>query len=341
MLKTFCRADVSPLWHVASFIMLFAFSFSTPAITSAEAPDASSDKTQTDTIPPELFVHILRYDLPAPDAAYSVPEILSDITRGPVERMEISFTFDGGAEAEDASIILDALIDRGITTTMFVTGQFIRKYPGIVRRMVMEGHEVGNHTMTHPHLTDYAVNSTHQTASGVDKALVSKELKETAIVFKETTGTEMAPFWRAPFGEINDSIRRWAFEEGYLHVGWTADYQTRESLDTLDWVHDRSSRLYRSPDRIKVRVLGFGKNRGGLNGGIVLMHLGSERTDDKASSTLPEMLDELSSMGYRFVKVSRLVESDSQFVNLLRQKEQRRIKTLASIKEADKETSLK
>jgi hypothetical protein len=90
-----------------------------------------------------------------------------------------------------------------------------------------------------------------------------------------------------------------------------------------------------------VRVLGFGKNRGGLNGGIVLMHLGSERTDDKASSTLPEMLDELSSMGYRFVKASRLVESDGQFINLLRQKEQRRIKTVVSIKEADVETRLK
>lgn len=332
---------MSPSMRAFVLIMLFLFSFSTAAITCAEAPASGSNPASDETTPPELFVHILRYDIPRPDAAYTVPAGLTDITRGPVERMEISFTFDGGAEAEDASTILDALQDRDIQTTMFVTGQFIRKYPGIVRRMVLDGHEVGNHTMTHPHLTDYAVNSTHKTASGVDKALVAKELRETAAIFKETTGTEMAPFWRAPFGEINETIRRWAFEEGYLHVGWTTDYQAGESLDTLDWVHDRSSRLYRSPDRIKVRVLGFGKNRGGLNGGIVLMHLGSERTDDKASSRLPEMFDELASMGYSFVKVSRLVETDGRFLHLMRQKDQRRMNSLVSIMGDDRQTSLK
>lgn len=322
-------------------IIFFLFSFSTAAVTRAEAPDSGSIPATGETIPPELFVHILRYEEPATDAAYAVPDDLVDITRGPVERMEISFTFDGGAEAEDASVILDALQEREIKTTMFVTGQFIRKYPEIIKRMVMDGHEVGNHTMTHPHLTDYAITSTHKTAPGVDKALIAKELKETAMVFKETTGTEMAPFWRAPFGEINEQIRRWAFEEGFLHVGWTADPQARESLDTLDWVRDRTSRLYRSPDLIKARVLNFGKNRGGLGGGIVLMHLGSERTDDKASSTLPDMLDELDALGYRFVKVSRLVEADSRFLYLIKQRKERRTKTLVSIKDAVSETNLK
>ena len=44
----------------------------------------------------------------------------------------------------------------------------------------------------------------------------------------------MARLWRAPYGEVNEDIRAWAFEKGYAHVGWTADYALRESLDTLD-----------------------------------------------------------------------------------------------------------
>jgi len=230
-----------------------------------------------------------------------------NVTRGGLRGMEVAITFDGGYEAEDAGVILDALKERSIRTTIFLTGSFIRMYPGIVRRIVRDGHEVGNHTMSHPHLTGFEKNYRQETLDGVDREFLAGELARAARLFRETTGVEMAPLWRAPYGEVNAELMGWALDEGYLHVGWTYDYKTRESLDTRDWVRDRSSRLYLSAAEIKRRILGFGRGAAGVRGGIILMHLGTGRRRDKASSVLPEMLDALMQRGYRFVKVSEMI----------------------------------
>jgi peptidoglycan/xylan/chitin deacetylase (PgdA/CDA1 family) len=222
--------------------------------------------------------------------------------------MELSITFDGGYEAYEATEILDALRARDIKTTVFLTGLFIKRHQDLTRQIVLDGHEVGNHMMTHPHLTSFAKDFTHRRLPGVNRSFLLRELRQTEEVFKEVTGAEMAPLWRAPYGEINDTLRRWAFQEGYLHVGWTYDHGSRESLDTLDWVHDTSSRFYHSSTEIKARILGFGKGSDGVRGGIILMHLGTGRRTDRVSSILGEMLDDLTGMGYRFVKVSRLLK---------------------------------
>ncbi len=235
-----------------------------------------------------------------------------DITRGSDQNMRLSITFDGGSEDDDAERILDALSTKGLTTTIFLTGAFIRKYPALVRRMLLDGHEIGNHTMNHPHLTDFERTLRHKTIVGVDKALVQRELRDAAEAFKAVTGTEMSPLWRAPYGEVNDEIRRWAFEAGYIHIGWTSNNKKKESLDTLDWVSDRKSRFYRSPYEIKKRILDFGKDGNGINGGIVLMHLGTGRKSDRAASILPDLLDALMRRGYELVKVSDLVDGSTQ-----------------------------
>ena len=73
-----------------------------------------------------------------------------DITRGSVVKMEVSLTFDGGYSAYEATEILDALRAREIKTTIFLTGIFIKRHPEVTRQIVLDGHEVGNHTMTHP-----------------------------------------------------------------------------------------------------------------------------------------------------------------------------------------------
>jgi len=229
-----------------------------------------------------------------------------DITRGPRRAMEVSVTFDGGGyeSPEEAESILATLKRRSIKATIFLTGLFIRKYPALVREMVRDGHEIGNHTLAHPHLTDFNRTLRQDTLEGVDGRFVERQLRGAAELFKTVTGTEMSHLWRAPYGESNHEIRRWAFESGYVHVGWTYDAKNRQSLDTLDWVHDRNSRLYRTSSEIKARVLDFGKDSGGISGGIILMHLGTLRKDDRASDVLGEMLDALSARGYRFVKVS-------------------------------------
>lgn len=233
--------------------------------------------------------------------------IAPDITRGSLLKNELSITFDGGSEATDAEEILNILSERNIQTTIFLTGEFIKKYPEIVKRMVEDGHEIGNHTLTHPHLTTFEKNFRQQTLAGVNKEFITRQLKEAAGIFKEVTGKEMAPLWRAPYGEQNAEIRQWASDAGFTHVGWTIDRKKRESLDSLDWVSNEESEFYHSADEIKERILNFDKYGNGVKGGIVLMHLGTDRKESPAYTKLPEIIDSLEQRGYRIVKVSELL----------------------------------
>ncbi|MDH4228081.1 MAG: polysaccharide deacetylase family protein [Deltaproteobacteria bacterium] len=246
--------------------------------------------------------------LPQPTKYPSPP----DVTRGSMRVTEVSITFDGGSDDSGAEAILDTLKSRGIKTTIFLTGGFIRNYPGTVKRMVAEGHEIGNHTMTHPHLTAYEKTSKHTTLSGVTRDILQKELLSTAALFHKVTGTDMSPLWRAPYGEVNPEIRAWAYEAGFVHIGWTTDSSRKESLDSLDWVSDKGSRLYRTTSEIKNRLLGFGKETHGLNGGIILMHLGTTRKEDRVHDSLGDIIDGLTTKGYVFVKISEMLPSIEQ-----------------------------
>jgi len=240
---------------------------------------------------------------PAPPAAPAPasPRTLGapDMTRGPSDRREVLVSFDAGSSDRGSIEILDALKKRNIRTTIFVTGEFVRRYPEIARRIAADGHEVGNHTDTHPHLTTYAGDGRQTTRLGVDRAFVAGELTRTARLYREATGRTMAPLWRAPFGEHNAEIRRWAAEQGYWHVGWTGG---RTGLDGLDWITDPSARGYRSAERLLSRLVQHAEN-----GGIVLLHLGSDRAEP-VSSRIDVLLDGLAAKGFQFARASEFLE---------------------------------
>jgi peptidoglycan/xylan/chitin deacetylase (PgdA/CDA1 family) len=230
---------------------------------------------------------------PPPPATAGLPA--PDLTRGPSDRREVLVSFDGGSSDRGAAQILDALSRRGIRTTVFLTGEFIRRYPELVRRIAADGHEVGNHTDTHPHLTSFAADGRQATRRGVDRAFLAGELARTARLYRETTGRVMAPLWRAPFGEHNAEIRRWAAEQGYWHVGWTGG---RGGLDGLDWISDPGARGYQSADALLRRLV-----RRAENGGIVLLHLGSDRSEPVAER-IDVLLDGLRERKFEFAKAS-------------------------------------
>ena len=212
-----------------------------------------------------------------------------NLTRGPGGRKRLLLSFDGGSSSEVAAEVLDLLKARGVHTTLFLTGAFIQRFPVLVKRMAAEGHELGNHTMNHPHFAPGMKRDPKWT-----KLRIQRELLDADAALVSLLGRPMDPFWRAPYGEHTAEIRRWAEELGYRHVGWS------EGADTLDWATPKERRLYRSGEAIVSR-LQQRLNRDG-DGLIVLMHLGSGRDEgDRPTDGLGAFMDRARREGWTFV----------------------------------------
>ena len=232
-----------------------------------------------------------------------VEKLSRSMDRGSRHHPEMALTFDGGSVAEGAVEILNILWSRGITTTLFLTGQFIEKNPRLVLQMLADGHEIANHTYNHPHLTTFADNGLPETLEGADRDFLQGQLFRTDSLFRALTGIPMQPYWRAPYGEINPDILVWAAEAGYRHIHWSP------GMDTMDWVSDSTSTLFRSPEAIAERLWEHARKKDGLNGGIVLMHLGTTRTGKPVYTILDALIRDLQKAGYRPVKISQMLEN--------------------------------
>lgn len=238
----------------------------------------------------------------------TVRYLARNVRRGDPRQRQIALTFDGDYLANASSEILDMLKAKDVRCTFFVTGRFISRYPEVVRRIVAEGHEVGNHTWSHPHLTTFTENTMHLTHHELSREAFQDELRRTAEAFEVCTGREMAPYWRAPYGEHNLEIREWAAELGYRHIEWTVGRDWASTMDTMDWVADTTSPAYRSADEIVEKILSFGNgSEYGAGGCIILMHLGTMRESDLPHKKIPEIMDGLAEQGYELVKVSELL----------------------------------
>ena len=253
-------------------------------------------------LPPESLAAAQRI-APMPPRVMSA-QALHSFDRGSVERPAVMLTFDAGSHSTGAAEILDALAAEGVRTTFFLTGEFIRDHPDLVLRIAAEGHEVGNHTETHLHLTQWEEKRRHTTRPEVDRERLLAELQHTQDAFKALTGKPMAPLWRAPYGEHNQDILRWAADAGWAHVGWTP------SMDTLDWVTDTRSHLYRDADEIARRLLALpDRDAHGGHGAIVLMHLGSERpAQEQLGRILPLVLADYRSRGLKILTASAMMQ---------------------------------
>lgn len=231
-----------------------------------------------------------------------------DFSRGSLLEKKIALTFDGDYLDNITAEILDILKQEQVQCTMFLTGRYMRRYGDIVKRMVVEGHEIGNHSWTHPHLTTYEQNRQHQTLPAITTEVVQQELLKTAELFRQITGKQMSPYWRAPFGEHNAEIRAWAAAVGFRHIGWTIGKNWEDGMDTLDWVADKSAASYHSADEIAEKILSFAQNNSyGANGAIILMHLGTQRSDDYPHLKLPNIIQQLKKNGYQFVTISEML----------------------------------
>ena len=201
-------------------------------------------------------------------------EFLSVVGKGPY----VAMTFDDGPHPTRTPRLLDILLARNIKATFFTVGTNAGLYPQILQRMVNEGHEIGNHTQTHPDL------------STLSDAQVRAELDSCHAAIVAATG--VAPvLMRPPFGALTQAQRVWIPQEyGYRTVFW--------DVDPLDWQQPGAGIV---ADRI-VPAVG--------NGSVVLSHDIHSGTID----AMPLVLDRLLAKGYQFVTVSELDDLITTFL---------------------------
>ena len=277
----------------------------TPTPTASDTPTATPSTYRTPTSKPQRVPTPLSegsaesISPPVGPTPAVVPPLLQLVEdAGP----RIAITFDGNASSNGTADLLDTLHRHGLHVTLFVTGEFIERNPAIVRRALLAGHEVGNHTFSHPHLTTYSQNHRHRLLPGMTRKRFQDQLRRTEAAFFKATGRSMKPLWRAPYGEENRLLRGWAFELGYLHVRWSS--LQGATLDSHDWIADEHSSLYRSSSRMMERLLSFPK----LEGGIILMHMSTDR-DEPPWQELPTFLDDLRERGLAPTTITDLLES--------------------------------
>lgn len=188
----------------------------------------------------------------------------------------VYFTFDCGYENGLTASLLDTLKKYSVPACFFVTQTYIRDNKDIVKRMKREGHQVGNHTVTHPSLTEKSYSE------------IVHELTATADYMKEATGYLMDPFFRPPCGSYSERVLAMAQDLGYKTIFWSMAY--------LDYD------VNKQPGRDYV-ISHFEKYH--HNGAIILMHNVSKSN----SEALETVICNLKKEGYRFGSLNELWEN--------------------------------
>lgn len=202
-----------------------------------------------------------------------------DVRLVPTTRKLLVLTFDGGANADGLAKILATLEAKHVPGTFFLTGRWTQAYPAKARAIVAAGHVVGNHTMTHPHVT------------ALSDAALTAQVLDAAAVIRTTTGVSPKPWFRFPYGERTLADITLLNGLGYVCVSW--------GVDTLGWLGTSRGTV----DDVRQRVLAA------LEPGlIVLMHLGSNPDDGTTydADALASTIDSVRARGYTFGTVEAL-----------------------------------
>src|SRR3954470_14452686 len=239
------------------------------ACTAQTAPVATPPSTATTATAPE--------ETSAAPAATTAPGTSASAGTAPsqkitysschVEGPYIALTYDDGPHAQNTPRLLDMLKERKIHATFFMCGENAIQYPQIIKRMIAEGHEVANHSYSHPQLSKMS-----------DEA-VRKELQRThdAIV---AGGGVVPKLMRPPYGAFTERQRNWCFGEfGYKCILW--------DVDPLDW-------KVRNSAHVESEIL-----KQTVAGSIVLSHDIHKTTVD----AMPATMDALIAKGFKFVTV--------------------------------------
>ena len=198
-----------------------------------------------------------------------------------IDEPKVALTFDVAWSDDGIPQILEVLAQHNLRVTFFVTGDWVEKYPDIVKEIQAAGHDLGNHSANHRSMTQMAKGEQEQ------------QILETHKKVKEITGIEMNLF-RPPYGDYNDELILTAEAAGYFVVKW--------DVDSLDW------KDYGAESIISTVI-----NHETLQkGSIILCHSGTKYTVE----ALEGMIEGLQGKGYEVVPVSALIYSEDYHMDI-------------------------
>lgn len=190
----------------------------------------------------------------------------------------VSLTFDAAWGAEDTDRLIEIFDTYDVAVTFFVVGDWVEKFPEEVKKLHDAGHEVMNHSDTHPYM------------SKISESERAAELKNCNDKIERITGVRPTLF-RPPYGDYNNAVIRSVEAAGMTCIQW--------SVDSLDWKDP-------SPQEMTQRVLSKVRS-----GDIVLFHNAAKNTP----AALPDIIEALQADGYTFLKVSDMIYADGYRIN--------------------------
>lgn len=189
-----------------------------------------------------------------------------------------SLTFDAAWGDEDTDELIGILSENDVKATFFVVGSWVEKYPNSVKKFFDSGHEIMNHSNTHPHINQ------------LSNAKIEEEITKCDDKIEAVTGIRPTLF-RGPYGEYNNNVISAAEKLNHMVIQW--------NVDSLDWRELSAEEIY---ERVIKRT---------ESGSIILFHNGAKNTPEALKKILPRLIAD----GYKFVPVSELVYSENFVVD--------------------------
>ena len=191
---------------------------------------------------------------------------------------KVAFTMNCAWNADDIENILEILKRNNIKITFFMVGDWIEKFPEAVKKIYEEGHEIGSHSNTHPHVNNLTYEENIEELEKCNDRLEK-------IIGKRTN------IYRAPYGEYNNTVIKAAIDKGYYTIQW--------NLDTLDYTGVTGEEMWK---RLKNKI---------KSGDIILSHNGTKHTAD----SLEMLIKNIKEKGLEIVKISELIYKENYILN--------------------------
>ena len=195
-----------------------------------------------------------------------------------ISEKKIALTFDVAYGTEYIDDIIKILSDNKIKATFFIIGDWVSKYPDQIKLIDKNGHEIGNHSTTHPYCTK------------LDRQDIKEEIYITSSRIKSITGKKTDLF-RPPYGDYNSQVVKSSIEAGHKCIQW--------DVDSMDWTNPGEDVIYS-------RVI----SKTG-SGSIILFH----NTSGQTVKVLDKIIKELKSKGYEFATVSDLIYKQDYYID--------------------------